>query len=559
MLTTRTRSASGPVRRALVALALTGLLAATEVASGSRAASASQPTPRVDVHVKGRKLIVEGRGGDDRITLRSPIATSYLVTVDLGDDGTADASVHRNRFDAVVVTGGPGNDVVRIDETAGVGAPFTDVVSTSIRGDDGDDVLIGGLGAETFQGGPGHDIVDGNQGDDTVSLGRGDDEITWEPGEGSDTIEGGDGQDLMTFTGDGGNETFTVEATGGRLRLTRNVGSIVMDVGGVERVDLNTLGGSDFTELNDLSGSGVAAVNIDGGVTLGVAGTDGIVDHVFVDGTDRADSVAISGGAGEVRIDGLAAAVTITDGDTFDGLLVSTMRGADRIDASALSADTPHLSVLAGAGNDVVLGGAGVDDILAGAGRDLVDGNLGSDRIALDQGDDTFTWDPGDGSDIVDGAGGFDALLFNGSGDDEVIQSYAIDDSLIVTRDVDNTFLDTVHLEQFDVNTFGGTDQLGIGDLTDAGIAVVDVNLGLDPGVVGADGITDVVTVTGTPGDDFLTVSGAAGRARIDGLSYSIDIVNSEPADALAFDGAGGADTVESSGLATDTIQLRSS
>ncbi len=49
----------------------------------------------------------------------------------------------------------------------------------------------------------------------------------------------------MLFNGSAGNEIFDVSANGGRLRFTRNLGNIVMDMNDVEKVDLNALGGVD--------------------------------------------------------------------------------------------------------------------------------------------------------------------------------------------------------------------------------------------------------------------------------------------------------------------------
>ena len=108
-------------------------------------------------------------------------------------------------------------------------------------------------------GGDGNDFIDGNQGNDAAFLGAGDDVFQWDPGDGSDTVEGQDGTDTMLFNGANIDEIFDVSANGGRVRFTRNIGNIVMDLNDVERIDLNALGGADTVTVNDLSGTDLTA------------------------------------------------------------------------------------------------------------------------------------------------------------------------------------------------------------------------------------------------------------------------------------------------------------
>ena len=126
----------------------------------------------MNVRVRNRTLFVDGGGASELLTLRSPAATPNLVTVDLGDDGTDEAAVDRSTFDQVVIRAGAGDDVVRIDETAGVAVPFTDTIPTTIEGGSGDDLMLGGSGAEDFRGGSDNDTVDGNRGNDTADPRR---------------------------------------------------------------------------------------------------------------------------------------------------------------------------------------------------------------------------------------------------------------------------------------------------------------------------------------------------------------------------------------------------
>jgi Ca2+-binding RTX toxin-like protein len=113
------------------------------------------------------------------------------------------------------------------------------LIELTIDGGSGNDTILGGNGADVLIGGDGDDFVDGNQGNDTVFLGAGNDVFQWDPGDGSDTVEGQDGSDTMRFNGANIAELFDVSANGGRVRFTRNVGNIVMDVNDVERIEVN--------------------------------------------------------------------------------------------------------------------------------------------------------------------------------------------------------------------------------------------------------------------------------------------------------------------------------
>ena len=128
-----------------------------------------------------------------------------------------------------------------IDEANGV---FTDTEATTLAGGYDDDDLLGGAGVETFLGGPDDDSVDGNQGADVALLGSGDDSFTWDPGDGSDMVEGSRARHAR-LQRRRRSEIFDASANGQRLRFFRNLGNIVMDVDGTERVDLRALGGAD--------------------------------------------------------------------------------------------------------------------------------------------------------------------------------------------------------------------------------------------------------------------------------------------------------------------------
>jgi hypothetical protein len=127
-------------------------------------------------------------------------------------------------------------------------------------------------------------------------------------------------------------EAFDASAVAGRLRFTRNLGNIVMDVGTTERVDLRALGGADTAVFNDLSGTAVTKADIDlAGVLGGVAG-DGAADTVTVNGTNDPDNVAVAANGGIVDVTGLFTAIGISHSEVANDLLaIKTLGGDDDV------------------------------------------------------------------------------------------------------------------------------------------------------------------------------------------------------------------------------------
>jgi hypothetical protein len=282
----------------------------------------------VRAKLKHGTLEVKGSRRADTIALRLNAGDPGQIQVDVGDDGSADFSFARNLVVAISVKAGDGDDAVRVDDVNG---SFTDSIRTTIDGQDGDDSLTGGLGAESFKGGDDDDTVVGGKGDDTASLGEDEDSFRWDPGDGSDTIDGGEGTDTMLFNGAGANEEVTLTANGERLTFFRDVARITMDTEDVEIVDFNALGGTDKVIVNDLSGTDVTQTNIDLAGTLGGSAGDGAVDNVTVTGTDGDDTIDIDGSRSGVDVTGLAGAVSIKHAEPTDVLSVDTRAGKDKV------------------------------------------------------------------------------------------------------------------------------------------------------------------------------------------------------------------------------------
>jgi Ca2+-binding RTX toxin-like protein len=559
-LSTRSSAAvgrEGGNRRRILGTALAaGVLSAglTASAQADHAAHSVHGKHQTPIRIKHRTLTITGSPASDKLALRLRAGDPQRLQVDVGDDGSADFTVRRHRFDRIVINAGEGNDQVRIDESNGA---FTTTTPTQINGQGGEDTLLGSSGAETLNGGDGNDTVNGGPGADVVRLGAGDDRFVWNPGDGSDLVDGGDGHDAMAFNGSAAVEQFRLSANGSHARLTRDVGNITMDLDAIEQVDVASVGGNDTLTVDDLTGTDVKTVNNDLADVLDGTSPGAGVGETIVNGTERPDSIVATGTGGAASVTGLAAAVNVVHGDASrDEIGINALGGNDRVDASALRADALKLGVDGGAGDDTLLGGAGADVLRGGDGNDVVDGNQGADIALLGSGDDRFIWDPGDGSDVVEGQVGRDAMTFNGANVDEQFDVSASGSRVRFTRNIGNITMDLAGVEEIDLNALGGADRLTVNDV--AGTDLTEIQTDLAGSQTVDDGSPDQVIVNGTARNDAITASGRAGKVNVTGLAAIVDIVNATPAqDQLAINGVAGDDVINGSGLTADAIQFQ--
>ena len=350
---------------------------------------------------------VFGQGGTDRMIwnpgddtdLNEGGAGEDTVEVNGGGGGeqfTTTANGTRVRFDRVdpapfaidigtseklSLNANGGNDSY---STTGDLAPL---IRITADGGAGNDTLFGSNGIDLLLGGDGNDFVDGQQGNDVAFLGDGDDTFQWDPGDGSDIVEGQDGPDTMLFNGSNSDEIFEASANGQRVRFTRNLGSIVMDIDDIETIDLKAFGGADRLTVNDLSGTDVDEVKSDLAALGG--GNNVAADNVIVNATNGDDVATVTGSGPNARVAGLAALVSVSGAIAgSDRITVNALGGDDVVDASGLAATSALLTLDGGADDDVLIGGDGDDTLLGGAGDDVLIGGLGSDTINGAPGDD---------------------------------------------------------------------------------------------------------------------------------------------------------------------------
>ncbi len=486
------------------------------------------------------QVIVNASAGDDVIAI-----TSNGASVGIGGLPASMAIQHAETTDALIINGGAGDDVI---DASGVAAGS---IALTLNGGAGDDILIGGGG---------NDLAVGGTGSDVALLGAGDDTFIWNPGDGSDIIEGQAGSDKLVFNGANIAEHIDISANGGRVRFTRDVASIVMDLNSVERIDFHALGGADNIAVHDLTGTdlagGVLVIDLASPAGSGVG--DGQTDVVSVDAGSGDDIISIGVAGTTIGIGGTPASIAILGAEASDGLTINGLDGNDSINAAALPAGVVGLSLDGGIGNDVLVGSAGADRLIGGEGNDLVVGGRGDDVALLGNGDDAFFWSPGDGSDIVEGQAGSDALVFNGANVSESIDISANGSRVLFTRDVGNIIMDLNGMERIDFHALGGLDRVTVNDLTGTDMAggVVVIDLESAPGSGTGDGQVDTVTVHGSGGSDLISIGAAGTTIGISGVPASTAILHADPTDVLAVDGDVGDNVINASGLPASAVAL---
>jgi Ca2+-binding RTX toxin-like protein len=355
--------------------------------------------------LEDRTLVITGTAEDDTIALRE----GRRLEIDFGDDGVIDFEVGHRRFDRIEVESGGGADRLVIDPldarvhevhvdpgaaddrvivnatdeqeqtliSAFGGAVFVlgptfvqingaeatdrlrlngrggdDLISTStdamrmaLDGGTGTNVLLGGPGDDHLVGGADFDDIAGGRGDDVADMGPDFDRFTWRPGDGDDVVNGQGGRDSMFFGGSSHAEAFDLAADGRRLRFTRDVGNIVMDVD-VEVVDSIALGGADSFTIGDLRRTAVEEVNANLGV--GGPGGDGAADRVAATATAGDDAITVTGSAtsGAVTVAGLPVKLGIAHAEgALNTLAIATLAGNDTVDSTGLETGTIQLAV----------------------------------------------------------------------------------------------------------------------------------------------------------------------------------------------------------------------
>ncbi|WP_374382351.1 hypothetical protein [Dongia sp.] len=378
--------------------------------------------------------VLAGNGGDDDITGG---AGNDSLTGGAGDDvlagGNGDDQVFGNGGDDDL-TGGNGND--HLDGGAGDDTVDGGAGNDDLGGAAGDDTLYGGSGNDTVDGGEGDDDLEGNAGDDHLIGGAGDDVLaggagndTLDGGTGDDTVDGGAGDDQFFYQVPGGDDKFTGGAGNDGLTVLRN------ETGTPRNYEVNGKAGGFDIAIGLAAGGSDALVKTGGIETLKVELADGEKADLngSLTGVTKVD-VQGSNGANALDLSDLTSNTPVTadlkGGD--DRVVIGNVFGSAQVDAgegNETEGDTLDLSKATGpavvnlATGATSLNGAALqaihfENVVGTNQNDQLTGNEEANKLSGGQGNDQI--DGGNGNDQLDGGAGNDSML-GGAGDDKLV------------------------------------------------------------------------------------------------------------------------------------------
>lgn len=307
---------------------------------------------------------------------------TYSISDTTGNVDVANATL-LNNASAVTVSGSSGVDTIDLSNN---NAAVTVAVTMNLFA--GNDVAIGGNGADTINGGDGDDNLTGGAGADTLNGGNGDDVLV---GAQDDTLLDGGAHTVKDILQVGANfddvsnaqivniEEVALTATGREVILDAQTENLTIT--GFANGASTIVGGGG----NDTITGGIGNDTLTGG-----AGADSI--------SGGAGDDTIVGGMGDTLLDG--GTQTLEDTLRFDanfddssdqqivgfekvtlgtaGIVVNLSHQSENLTINGFAAGAS--TIVGGSGNDTITGGAGADTLNGGAGDDII---VGAEADAL--------------------------------------------------------------------------------------------------------------------------------------------------------------------------------
>jgi Ca2+-binding RTX toxin-like protein len=520
----------------------------------------------------GVAILTEARTAD---TVNQPLWGDTIVTG--GGDNVVLAGVGSDHVNDPLAPASPGvlpsagTDIVVGDNgqvTWGIDEQVESFVSTQpdFGGDDviavgdGENIVVGGFGADNIATGNNADIVLGDSGqidwmptgelsqvittgpalggDDNIQAGNGDNIVAG--GVGADLIVGGADEDLIL--GDNGQFGYTTSTA---------TGNVVSYVAGAVQITIET------ADLNALLAQ------------LGMATPAGLVGSMFE------ISLATNGtalGQGREITSAAAGAVPGTTVLTLDaafdlgtGLASHLLNYLVSVDVLTLAQTTDVVdqqtwgdTIVTGGGDNVVLAGVGSDHVndpatsptaVPSTGTDIVIGDNGQVTWGVDEQLESFvSTQPDFGGDDVIAVGAGDNMVVGGLGTDTVSTGNGADivigDSGVINWDTNGLLTDFAS----SAPTLGGNDQIDVGDgenIVVGGFGGDTITTGIDNDIV----LGDNGAVTYTPGTTQLLQAVSTDTTNATGGD---DIITAGDGDNLIVAGVGN-DTV-TAGIGNDLV-----
>jgi hypothetical protein len=272
-------------------------------------------------------------------------------------------------------------------------------------------------------------------------------------------VEGQAGNDLLDVSGSSASETVELAANGPRVRFSRNVANVALDLDDVEGALFKAMGGADTVVTGDLAGTDVETFDVDLAALGG--GGDGQPDTVVARGTEGPDEADVTADDGRIVVGGLAAQTRVAGSEaTHDSVNVATLGGADALATGVGITGPAEVNLDGGDGADtatydgtaepdeigvvsngtevriagpattgvdttaiesVVVRGLRGDDMIGAAGnlapltQLTFEGSRGADTLRGGNGADVLVG--GSGNDLVDGNQGADVALMGAGAD----------------------------------------------------------------------------------------------------------------------------------------------
>ena len=512
------------------------------------------------------RVAVDGRTSADEITIsRFEDAGSLSSISAIGGLGPQTLLFGVEPEDQVIVNGFGGDDLLQAQPPDFITGFAAVNYKLALDGGTGNDTLKGGAANDTLIGGEGNDVVTGGLGNDTVRLGTGNDVYFHSQNSGFDTLEGGFNFDRLVYgtVGD-----LLISRVGQRVLFEEDTGLDILDMAGVESIEIDNGGFGGSISVGDLSGTGVTRVRIDAKASQVEEG--GRQTSLFVGSTAGNDVVTVSSVGTKVTIAGLPWLIEMLDAAPENSLQLGTGNGNDRLDMSGLEIAFKRSGINLGIGDDVLIAGVGAEEIQGDTGTDTViySGSAFSVAVDLATGsglggdaqDDSYSGIEnvtgsafadiigGDTeSNVITGGGGDDQLFGRGGGDTLVggtgidrtdggtgDDTHRVDNGadIVVERvgEGNDTVLTSV--------SYALTDAMHV-EILNAAVATATTPISLTGNVRGN-------SLTGNSGANLLDGGGGADTMR-GGRGNDIYVVDNGEDKAIESSATGGTDTVRSS------------